>query len=68
MKSAKTELTGYNDGAIREVWKKFGILKTRPLNLAKRKNKIKWKKKRLNGKATGKDEKTRNEIKKKKTE
>ena len=27
MKSAKTELTGYNDGAIK-VWKKFGILKT----------------------------------------
>ena len=46
MKSAKTELTGYNDGAIREVWKKFGILKTRPLNLAKRKNKIKRKKKK----------------------
>ena len=28
MKSAKTELTGYNDRVIREVWKKLGILKT----------------------------------------
>ena len=27
IKYAKTELTGYNDGAIRKVWKKFGILK-----------------------------------------
>ena len=54
MKSAKTELTGYNDGAIREVWKKFGILKTRPLNLAKRKNKIKWKKKKIKWKSNRK--------------